>query len=145
MTSNSFTLNSFLNANSDKKLDSVDYIHAIFHLNGLPIDFVLCVTQLTSPDFKVVDGAFFLAEQFDMDEYKTHLSEGRSERECQTWMNLIELTGVFDTPEAEKVLKLAHIIMEAWNIKLANELVRATGEARVIHDKDTEEVFITID
>ena len=140
-----FTFDSFLKSNPGKNLNSFDYVHAIFNINNLPIDLACCFMRLVYPEFKVVNGLAFLSEQFDFDLYKQYLSDGKDERDCQKWLNLIEVTGVFSGVEISIALELAKALAELWNLKLEKELVKGCGTSRVIFDSVMGEVFITID
>jgi hypothetical protein len=141
-----FSLSRFLAANPDKNLSSIDYLHAVFKLYELPDDFLLCMARLFSPDFIIVDGLVFLSEKFELDTYKKCLDEGKSPSEIQLWLNLIEVTGLFEGIEVENALSLAHSIETMWNQKIrSHDDNEAKGVARVIYEKDDGEIFVTID
>lgn len=140
---NLFSLEDFLAANQAKKLGSLDYLHAIFKLAGLPIDLVFCFIKLLAPKFKVVNGLVFLSETFDVDIYNRYISDGESE--IQLWINLVEVTGVFEEIEEHDAIRLADEIVKIWNLKLVSDDIHGIGRARVIHNKEDGEVFVTID
>jgi len=142
---NLFSLKEFLLANQPKKLSEIDYIHALYKLIDLPIDLLFCFIKLLMPEFKVVDGLVFLSESFDSNTYKTYLSEDKSNSETQLWINLIEITGVFEEIDEDDAIRLANAIADMWNLKLESNVVSGLGNARVIHDKEEGEVFVTID
>ncbi len=144
---NLFTLEDFLLANKPKKLTEIDYVHAVYKLADLPIDLFFCFTKLLIPEIRIIEGSIFLDEYFDLDTYKLYLSEGKSSSEIQLWMNLIEITGVFEGVKENEAVRIAHTIIEAWNLKLqkAVDNEKGMGKARVIHDQENGEVFVTID
>lgn len=141
---NLFSLDEFLSVNQPKKLSEVDYLHAIFKLAGLPIDLLLCFIKLLMPEFKVFDGLVFLNTSFDLNAYKIYLLEGKSIGEIQLWINLVEITGVFEDIEEDDAVQLANAIVDIWNLQLDKDII-GLGKARVIHSKEEGEVFVTID
>ncbi len=142
---NLFSLEDFLSANPVKSLGAIDYLHALFKLADLPIDLVFCFIKLLIPEFKLIDGLVFLSESFEADTYDRYLLEGKSTSEIQLWINLVEVTGVFEGIDEQDAIRLANAIVDAWNLKLGSEAVQAAGSARVIHDKEEGEIFVTID
>jgi hypothetical protein len=142
---NLFSLEDFLSANSAKSLGEFDYLHALFKLADLPIDLVFCFIKLLMPEFKLIDGLVFLGEFFETDTYNRYLLEGKSTSETQLWINLVEITGVFEEIDEKDAIRLANSIVEMWNLKLCSEASQGAGSARLIHDKEEGEVFVTID
>lgn len=86
-----------------------------------------------------------MSESFDLEVYNNYLSEGKSKKEIQFWLNLIEITSVFDGISIDDSVKLAISVTQMWNLKLNSEIPMDESKARVIHDKEEDEVFITID
>lgn len=142
---NLFSLEDFLSQNSAKSLGEIDYIHALFKLADLPIDLVFCFIKLLMPEFKLIDGLVFLSESFETDTYNRYLLEGKSTSETQLWINLVEVTGVFEEIYEQDAIRLANTIVDMWNLKLGSESGQGAGSARLIHDKEEGEVFVTID
>jgi hypothetical protein len=140
-----FSLTDFLSANPEKQLGSIDYLHAVFKLAPLPTDLIFCFTKLFIPEFKLIDGFVFLEEFFDYNTYNSYLLEGKSKSEVQLWLNLIEVTGIFEALDFEDATQLASLITQMWNWKLDNNTTKGLGRARVIYDEEEGEVFITID
>lgn len=142
---NLFSLKDFLTANPEKSLCAIDYLHALFKLTDLPIDLAFCFIKLLMPEFKIVDGLVFLSETFETDTYNRYLLEEKNKSEIQLWINLVEVTGVFDGIDEKNAIRLSKAIVDAWNLKLRNEAIQGKGSARVIHDKEEGEIFVTID
>jgi len=140
-----FYLKDFLIANKHKNLSEVDYIHAIFKLAELPTDLLFCFLKLLAPDFKVVNGLVFLSESFIREDFDAFISLGKDASEIQLWLNLIEITGIFENLNEDDALQVGNSIAEIWNLKLQNEKLVAVGKARVIHEVDDGEIYITID
>lgn len=140
--SNSF--DQFAKINAPKQVSGIDYLRSIYKALELPIDFVLQFTRLISPRVLVVDGRVFIADLFDSERHQDFLKSGRSESSAQFWTNLLEVTGLFDDLPESAALELAECLATSWNRKIESECVDATGRARVIHDKSTEEIFVVV-
>jgi len=142
--SKSFDFKSFVAANVGRHVSGFDYLHTEYKALGLATDFILYFVKLCWPDFKVVDGLVYLSEMFDPERYKTFLSEGRSSTEVQFWMNLLEITGLFDELSIDDAMLIAEALAESWNSKMSAEFDSVLTPARAIRDKETGEVFVTI-
>jgi len=139
----SFDFTSFVSANADRSVSGFDYLHAIYKAQELPSDFIVWVSRLFCPEFKTVDGMVFISEMFDSEKYNELLRDGRSSSEIQFWINLLEITGMFDGISSEQAMIVAESIADSWNFKLYKEFGDAFVQARAILD-DTGEVFVTI-
>lgn len=135
---------SFISANVGRGVSGFDYLHMVYKCQGLPPDFILWFAKLFWPDFKIVDGMAFISELFDVDRYKGLLNNGRSNAEAQFWMNLLEITGLFDDLSCDQAMVFGESLVKIWNLKLDLELGASSPRARAIRDDDTEEVFVTI-
>jgi len=142
---NFFSFSEFISANPDKNLNSIDYLHAIFKLSNLHDDLIYSFMDLFFPKFKIINNLVFLEECFDIDTYKKYQDEGKENSEIQLWINLLEITGIFENLDEESALKMSNTIAKIWNLKLEREHNDALGRARAIHDKELGEVFVTID
>jgi len=140
----SFNFKSFVLANNGRSISCFDYLHAVYKSHRLTADFIFCFAKLFWPDFKVIDGLIFISELFDEGRYRDLLNENRNSTEVQFWMNLLEITGLFDELTPDEAISFAEIISASWNSKLKYEFGTISVPARVIHDDDTGEVFVTI-
>ena len=116
----------------------------LYKAQNLPPDFILWFAKLFWPEFKVVDGRVFVAELFDAGVYREHLSNGQSQAATQFWLNLLEVTGVFDDLSNEQAIIVAESLSKCWNAKLHDEFDGPSELARVIEDKETGEIFVAI-
>lgn len=139
-----FDYESFAAANIGHQVSTIDYLQVMYKAQNLPPDFVLCFAKLFWPEFKVVDGRVFVAELFDAGVYRDHLSNGQSQAAAQFWLNLLEVTGVFDGLSNEQAIGVAELLTKCWNAKLHDEFDGPYELARVIEDKDTGEIFVVI-
>ncbi|AOJ41323.1 hypothetical protein WJ23_25525 [Burkholderia lata] len=139
-----FDFASFVSVNRNANFSGLDYVHVVYRDHGLVYDFVFRLGKLFLPDFKVVDGAIYVSELFSDEEYKRLLSDGKASREIQFWINLLEITGVFDDIDTDQAVELAKLIVDGWNSKLQREFGDVSVPARVLCDDETGEVFVTI-
>lgn len=140
----SFNFKSFVSANAGKHVSSADYLRAIHVANDLPADFIVCFSRLFWPEFKILNGAVYLSELFESERYETLASDETSPTEIQFWMNLIEITGLFDELPLDDAIFIAEALSSSWNSKMALELESVPTPARAIIDNESGEVFVTI-
>jgi len=140
-----FSYEEFVKANAEKRVGELEYIHGIFKLANLPLDIVFALASLFSPKLDIEDGRLFLSERFDRDKYFQYLSEGKSKRESQLWLNLIEISGIFEDMDFDLAIQLGNLISDMWNAKIKCNGMENFGHARVIIEEEYGEVFVTID
>jgi len=140
-----FNLADYLAANPGKKLGVTDYLHAVFKMGALPNDVLLSFVKFFWPALDVVDGRIYLSESFDSVKYSEYLANGRGLDEVQLWLNLTEITGIFEDVDIDDALEIASIITKIWNEKIRSEIGAIEDSARVIFEEDEGEVFVTID
>ncbi len=141
---NLFDFKSFVLANTKRKVNGFDYLHTTYKAHRLNIDFIIYFAKLFWPDFKTVDGLTFISELFDFDRYQSLLKDGHNAKKAQFWMNLLEITGLFDELLIDEATQIAKAVVASWNSKLHAEHRNISVSARVICDNETEEVFVTI-
>ena len=139
-----FDFASFVSANVGRIVSGFDYLHAVYKSQGLAADFILWFARLFWPDFKTVDGIIFVSELFSAERYQELLSNGHSTTQAQFWMNLLEITGLFDDLPTDQAMVIAESLAGSWNSKLQKELGISSTLARAIYDEETGEVFVTI-
>ncbi len=139
-----FSLADFQRANGNKKLSEMDYVQAVYATTSLHFDFLISYARLFSPEIKVVDGRAFILELFDSERHQELMAATQDADHAQYWMNLLEITGLFDELTTEQATELAKIIAACWNRTLLAGHESSCGEARYIADPDSGEVFITI-
>ena len=140
-----FSFNDFLSANKNKKINEVDYLHAAFKIKELHPDILICFIRLLFPDFKVVDDRVFVDSHFDQSVYDQYVSENLSGSRIQFWINLVEITCIFEDMDIQSAINIGSEIVKAWNVKIKHQANIGYGVARLIHDQEAEEVYITID
>lgn len=147
MSNNSelFNFDDYIASNPGKKLGVTDYLHAVFKMGALPIDVLLSFVRFFWPALEVVNGRIYLSESFDLAKHSEYLASGRDLDEVQLWLNLTEITGIFENVDIDDALEIASIIAQVWNEKIRSEIGSIEDFARVIFEKDEGEVFVTID
>lgn len=140
----SFDFASFVSANPESNISGFDYLHTVYKSQGLAADFILWFAKLFWPEFKIADGLVFVAELFDSERYQALLNGGMRAAEAQFWMNLLEITGLFDDLSSNQAVEIATSLTDSWNAKLHQEVGIPITLARTIYDKETGEVFVTI-
>jgi len=141
---NSFNFESFRDANLGRHVSGFDYVHTIYKAQTLSDDFVLWFARLMWPDFKKVDDNIYVVELFDAARYQQLLNNGRSKNQAQFWMNLLEITGLFDELSNESALAFAMKMAESWTAKIRTDFGPHEMGARVINDDETGEIFVVI-
>lgn len=139
-----FDFQSFVSANAERDVSSFDYLHTVYKAHELTSDFIFYFAKLFWPDFKTVDGLVFIAELFDKERYHNLLNERQNPAGAQFWINLIEVTGLFDGLSTDQAMSIAKALVSSWNSKLHSEFGNRFTSARVVHDDETGEVFATI-
>ncbi|WP_040508356.1 hypothetical protein [Leptospira wolffii] len=140
----SFDFASFVSANSSHYVSGFDYLQIVYKSNSLHTDFIFWFSKLFWPDFKIIDGKVFLQELFDQKYYDELIGAGENDDDIQFWMNLLELTGLFDDLPLGQAIDVSKSLVQCWNSKLSIDGI-VSVRARAIFEEDTEELFITID
>ncbi|MEE4100778.1 hypothetical protein [Pseudomonas viridiflava] len=139
-----FDFASFRADNAHHLVSGFDYIHAVHHTQRLSADFALCMAKLYWPEFVRVDGWIFVKETFDEAYYLSLLESDNSPAKNQFWMNLLEVTGLFENLSMPQSTVVANALAGSWNAKLASESGPSFAQARAIVDDEGCEVFVTI-
>jgi hypothetical protein len=134
----------FVQVNSPKPVSGIDYVRSIYKAFELPDDFVLWFARLFLPDFVVVEGRMFVAELFDRARFDELRRAGHSDVSAQFWINLLEITGLFDDMSCSEAIEFAERLTKSWNGKLESDYGESPDRARVIHDESKGEVFVVI-
>ncbi|BEU26067.1 hypothetical protein [Paraburkholderia sp. 22B1P] len=95
MTIGNWKYDEFVAAN-DGRFSVLDFIHAVSKAVSLPGDFAICMGHLFAPEMVMFDGVIVLSEWFDENRYQRYRNDGMQRGEAQAWINMVELTGIFD-------------------------------------------------
>ncbi len=107
-------------------------------------DFCLKFLELFSPTFRIVEGHVYLAATFDQAEYDAKFQRLRSFSEVQYWLNLYEITYIFENMSVQNAMQFANRLATLWNLRIEAEYPDALGRASVLYDEEQQEVFVCI-
>lgn len=139
-----FTEQEFLQANSDKKLNSFDYLHAVMTCEKVPLDFLKSMFKFYDPDLTLYDDGIFLTECFDLDKLNELIDSGKNAKEASYWINLLDLTSVFDSYDYEVIKSFGEQVLSSWNRKLSYLYPSRGFQANLIEDTELNEIYLTI-
>lgn len=134
----------FIEANKTKKTNTLDYLHALYKFESIHIDLLKSMSELFNPPFIVRDNNIFLKEVFDENKYAELITRQYSNSEISYWINLIEITSIFEGIDSQDAITFGKDIVNVWNNKIRHEYPTKNVKAKLIYDQDTEEVYITI-
>jgi hypothetical protein len=143
MTIENWKYDNFVEANSGR-FSTLDFIHAVFSKVALPQDFALCMGHLFAPQMVMFDDVVVIAEWFDEARYQEYRRNGMKPDQAQAWINMVELTEIFQGISFGKAKKLAVFIAGSWNERIREKFPDEPTTASVISEGDSEEVFVTI-
>lgn len=129
-------------ANPDHTVTSWDVIHMLSQEQQPSAELVFALQALFMPEFILKDNKIFIADTFDQQEYINHGEK------AQFWLNLIELTSLFENIEVDVLIELGQKISQNWNYIISAKFPDAIGQARMIHEiyaEEQHEVYLTVD
>ncbi|MFM0365729.1 hypothetical protein [Paraburkholderia sediminicola] len=143
MTIENWKYDEFVKANSGK-FSALDFIHAVSAKVALPQDFALCMGHLFAPQMVMFDNIVVIADWFDEARYQEYRSNGMKPDQAQAWINMVELTGIFQGMSFDKAKELALFIAGLWSENIRQKFPNEPTRANVIAEEDLDEVFVTI-
>lgn len=139
-----FCFKSFVLSNKDKRVSQFDYVRIVYKINSLHADFIVGFARIVWPEFIEIDSKVFVKDLFDKERYDELNKDPESSSKSSFWMNLLEITGLFDELSYDQSMEMARIIGDSWNAKLDSEFKLLSVRSKVIAEQDTGEVFLTI-
>lgn len=143
MTVENWKYDDFVKANNGK-FSALDFIHAVFAKVPLPQDFVLCMSRLFAPQMIMFDGIVVVADWFDEERYKEYRNSGMTPQHAQPWVNMVELTDIFQGISFDSAKELAALIVRLWSDRIRQDFPGEEIKAAIILEEDAGEVFVTI-
>jgi hypothetical protein len=143
MTVENWKYEDFVKANGGK-FSVLDFIHAVFAKISLPQDLTLCMSRFFSPQMVRFDGIIVAEEWFDEARYKDYRNSGMSPRQAQSWINMVEITDIFQGISFDNAKNLASLIVKLWDSQISLNFPGEEVKARMIFESDLGEVFVTI-
>lgn len=133
----------FVKANNGK-FSPLDFIHAVTGNVALPQDFSVCIGHLLAPRMIMFDHVVVAAEWFDEARYQEYRRSGMKPDQAQAWVNMVELTDIFQGISFEKAKELAALIVDLWDDRIRKNFPNEAIGSSVIVDEESDEVFVTI-
>ncbi|CAG9207302.1 conserved hypothetical protein [Paraburkholderia tropica] len=143
MTIANWKYDDFVRANNGK-FSVLDFMHAVSATGILPQDFSVCMARLFSPRLNMFDNVIVVDEWFDESRYREYRSQGMSSGQAQAWVNMIEITDIFQEISFDKAKVVAELIAGLWSLIIKRDFPDSSTEASVISDVDLGEVFVTV-
>ncbi|USX11871.1 hypothetical protein NHH88_19440 [Oxalobacteraceae bacterium OTU3CAMAD1] len=141
---NIFGFSEFCNANPGRNVGGYDYVHAVHKTANLSGDFLIWFGKLMWPQLVEMNGLIYISDLYSNERYENFISGGRSKKQAQFWMNLLEISGIFDDLPDEQMKLLAKNIAECWSAKIRQDFGENHEGARVIVDEENGEVFVVV-
>lgn len=143
MTIENWKYDEFVKANNGN-FSVLDFIHAVSEKIPLPYDFILCLGRLFAPKLTVFDGIIVAADWFDEKRYREYQASGMVATQAQAWINMVEITDIFNDISPKNAEQLATFIANLWTERIRAEFPSERVEANVVIDDGSNEVFVTI-
>ncbi|WP_091994112.1 hypothetical protein [Paraburkholderia lycopersici] len=143
MTIEHWKYDDFVKANNGR-FSALDFIHAVTAKVALPSDFALCMARLFAPKMTLFDNVIVVADWFDEARYEEYRRSGMKPEQAQAWVNMVELTDIFQGISSGQAQQLAVVITGLWDEIISHNFPNTATRASVIFEEDTDEVFVTI-
>jgi|GEM_PF-6602450 len=134
----------FINANKEKTLNTLDYLHALYKFENIHDDLFDGLIELMNPELEIKDNMLFIKSIFNAEKYANFVDEGLHNKDIQYWMNLIEITSIFEGINVKTAENLGKIIISILNNKITHQFSEISVKAILINEEDKNEIYITI-
>lgn len=134
----------FLKANEGRSLSKFEYLYMMMRVDGISNDFYLLFSNLFFPTIVVKGGGYFVEENFDSNRYQEYIAQGQTDSEIASWLNLVEITSLFEGMPYEEAGALSKIISDCWNATLAREFPESGFISKVLFEEELGEVYVTL-
>ncbi len=134
-----FSFSSFMAANNHK-VSGFDYLCIVAKNHAIHADFLSWMGRLFYPEFKLLNNAIYVAALFD----EARFQELSDNEHAQFWMNLLEITGMFEALSYNEAIEFAKSLVCSWNAKITQNFGATHATAYVLSDGDCQEVFVAL-
>jgi len=134
----------FLKANEGRSLSKFEYLYMVMRTNTISNDFYLFFSKLFHPTIVVKEGGYFIEENFDNDRYQECIALGQTGSEVASWLNLVEITALFEDMSYEEAGAFSNVISDCWNATLAREFPESGFISKVLFEEELGEVYVTL-
>lgn len=111
----------WISANSSTEFSLFDYLHGIFSTKSLEPDLAIAFLNFFWPEFLCVGDLVFLKEEFSEKRYNNLINQGDGGKNLEYWMNIISISGVFESATFDQSKYICCHLSEIWKIKLEKE------------------------
>ncbi len=134
----------FLKANEGRSLSKFEYLYMVMKTGAISNDFYLFFSKLFCPTIVVKGDGYFIEENFDGDRYQEYIAQGQTSAEIADWLNLVEITALFEDMSYEDASALSVIISDCWNATLAREFPESGFVSKVLFEEELGEVYVSL-
>ena len=137
-----FAKSKFLDVN--KESNSIDYLHGCLKFGDVHQDFLYEFVKFICPEFLIYEGKVYFKETFSEAKYENLKSTGRTGAEVQYWLNLVELTSVFENYSFEFVSSIGREIENNWQRVLDTSFPDSGTKVKLLVNEKDFEVLVTL-
>ncbi|WP_040071207.1 hypothetical protein [Pseudomonas batumici] len=134
----------FLKANEGRSLSKFEYLYMVMRTSAISNDFYIFFSKLFCPTVVVKGEGYFIEENFDSDRYQECIDQGQTSSEIAGWLNLVEITALFEDMSYEGACALSVIISDCWSVTLAREFPASGFISKVLFEDELGEVYVTL-
>jgi hypothetical protein len=138
-----FSIEEFKSVNTN--VNVFDYIHALYSNEKIAADLVLAIDSIFRPKFKAVHGILFVEELYSSEKHESLENANKSNSEISYWVNLIDLTSVFEGVDFKVVLSIAEKMKASWNTELNRGYSGYNVQASLIAEAEPGEIYLTLE
>jgi hypothetical protein len=120
------------NANADG-FTLFDYLRGNLVTEEVESDVIVAVFELLLPRFVEVENMVFLEEEFSENKL-SDLSRGRSNKEIEYWMNLLNISSLFESVQKSVIQEMALSIKASWLARLRDTFPNKVFEVNLVED-----------
>lgn len=136
-----FSYQSFIATNPGST--SFDYLHGLASQIGLSPEDFNAISMVLAPELIEVDDLVFVKELFYENKYRNILEKGYRGEEIQYWMNLLDITSLFEGLPVARLSKTTEAIIAGWHAKLVHTFPHKKFAVKRIVDVKAGELAIT--
>lgn len=90
------------------------------------------------------EGGYFVEENFDSDRYQEYIAQGQAGPEIAEWLNLVEITALFEGLSYEEAGALSIVVRDCWNATLVRKFPESEFFSKVLFEEALGEVYVTL-
>jgi len=134
----------FIKVNEGRSLSKFEYLYMVMRTNTISNDFYLFFSRLFHPNVVVKEGSYFIEENFDGDRYQEYIAQGQTSSEVAEWLNLVEITALFEDMSYEEAGALSMVVSDCWNATLVREFPESGFISKVIFEEEFGGIYVTL-